>query len=63
MKDDFQRWLETSWRMKLEGTGHSDVNKIPFIPVRDDRYAREATFEDRLTLEDRQLLKDMGILL
>ena len=63
MKDDFQRWLERARQMRPESTGPSDLNGIPFIRVSNDRYAREATFEDRLTFEDRQLLKDMGILL
>lgn len=49
--------------MRLERTGHLDSSKTPFIRVSNDRYARAATFEDRLTLKDRQLLKEMGILL
>lgn len=61
--DSFKRWLETSRQMRLERTGHLDSSKTPFIRVSNDRYARAATFEDRLTLEDRQLLKEMGILL
>lgn len=63
MNEDFQRWLETSRQRKLERTGHSELSKIPFIRVSNDRYAKEATFEDRLTLADRQWLKEMGILL
>jgi len=61
--DSFQRWLESSRQMRLQRTSHADLNKTPFLRVSNDRYAREATFEDRLTLEDRQLLKEMGILL
>jgi hypothetical protein len=60
--DSFQRWLNTSRRRRLERTDYPDLNKTPLIRVSNDRYAKEATFEDRLTLEDRQLLKDMGIL-
>jgi hypothetical protein len=59
--DSFQRWLETSRQMRLRRTSHPDLNKTPFIRVSNDRFAREATFEDRLTLEDRQFLKEMGI--
>jgi hypothetical protein len=61
--DSFQRWLETSRQMRLERICHPDLNKIPFIRVSNERYAKEATFEDRLTLEDHRLLKEMGILL
>jgi hypothetical protein len=59
--DSFQRWLESSRQIRADIARDSHLRRVPFIAVRNDRSARELTLEDRLTLSDRQLLKDMGI--
>ncbi len=60
-QDDFQRWLSTVRRNAAERESRSDTGKIPTLRVSNDRYAHCSSFEDRLTLEDRQMLSDMGI--
>ena len=55
-QNDYQRWLDFARR--TAGTQNSSCLRIS-----NQRYAKDATFEDRLTLEDKQLLKQMGITL
>ena len=55
-ENDYQRWLDFARRRA--GTQNS-----AFLRISNQRYAKEATFEERLTLDDKQLLKQMGITL
>jgi hypothetical protein len=50
-KDDYQKWVEACRKR---------ANQPDFS---NDRDARAATLEERLTLADQQLLHEMGILL
>jgi hypothetical protein len=42
---------------------YGDVQNVPYTRISNDRCAKNATLEDRLTLADRQMLHEMGILL
>jgi len=62
--DDYQKWVEASRRRRTsQHQGRCDMQNVTCIRVSNDRYAKDATFEDRLSLEDKQMLSDMGILL
>lgn len=62
-KDDYQKWVEACRKRANQPEFRDDIQNIPYVRVSNDRYARNATFEERLTLADRQLLREMGILL
>jgi hypothetical protein len=53
-ENEYQRWLDFARRRA--GTQNSS-----FLRITNQRYAKEATLEERLTLEDKQLLEQMGI--
>lgn len=59
--EEYRRWIETTRRKTLERDEWGEVPPCPCIRVSNGRYAQDATFEDRLTLEDKQLLSEMGI--
>jgi hypothetical protein len=59
--NDFQKWLDTVMRKSSNRLDHHAGHNVPCIHISDDRYAQHATFEDRLSLEDKQLLAGMGI--
>jgi len=58
-KDElYQRWVETL-RQRAKQT---DVcGDKACIRVNNGRYAKDATFEEQLSEEDRKLLREMGI--
>jgi hypothetical protein len=62
-KDDYQKWVEACRKRANQPEFSSDFQNIPHVRVSNDRYARAATFRERLTLAGRQLLREMGILL
>jgi len=55
-EDDYQK--ETSFTGRRAGDQH-----VPCIRISNERYAKDATFGDRLTLEDKQMLRELGITL
>ena len=55
-ENDYQRWLDFARRT-------ANTQNSSFLRISNQRYAKEATFEERLTLDDKQLLKQMGITL
>jgi len=59
--NDYQKWAEVvrQWQLERERI----LQKVPCIPVRSERYAKDTTFEDRLTIEDRFLVKEMALIL
>jgi hypothetical protein len=61
-EDEYQKWIDGS-RRRASQRKDRDIQNIPCIRVSNDRYAKDATLEDRLSLEDRQMLREMGILL
>jgi hypothetical protein len=61
-EDEYQKWVDSS-RRRASQRKDREMQSIPCIRVSNDRYAKDAAFEDRLSMEDRQLLRDMGILL
>jgi hypothetical protein len=61
MNDDkYQQWVDAS-RRRATQRNHHDTQNIPCVRVSNTRYAQDATLEDRLTIEDKQMLRDMGI--
>lgn len=60
-ESDYQKWLEFA-RREAGGCNLHGQNS-PCVRISNHRYAKDATLEDRLTLEDKQLLKQMGITL
>lgn len=61
-EDDYQQWVDAS-RPLNTGRKDRDFSHITCIRVSNNRYAKDATLEDRLTIEDSQMLRDMGIAL
>jgi hypothetical protein len=39
----------------------SNGDNAPCIRVSNERYAKDATFEERLSIEDKQMLRAMGV--
>ena len=62
-KSDFQKWLEDAKRKAIPKEDSTDMPDIPGFRISNNRYAKDASLEDRLTREDRQMLTDMGVLL
>lgn len=62
-EDDYQKWVNFAKRTASGSNIFADTSETPCVRISNDRYAKDATFEERLTLEDRLLLKDMGITL
>jgi hypothetical protein len=60
-KDEYQKWVEACRKRANQPDFSNSFQNIPYIRVSNDRYAKAATFEERLTLADRQLLREMGI--
>jgi hypothetical protein len=60
-EDDYQKWLEVARQWAARRKDRRASPNAPCIRISNDRYAKDATLEDRLSLEDMQLLKDMGI--
>lgn len=60
-KDDYQKWVEACRKRANQSDFNNDIQHIPYVRVSNDRYAKAATFEERLTLADRRLLREMGI--
>ncbi len=48
-------------RRALELQNFSCAPNTLSLRVRNERYAKDATFEQRLSFKDKRLLKDMGI--
>lgn len=62
-EDEYQKWVDASRGRASLPEDHENISSIPCIRVSNDRYAKDAALEDRLSLEDREMLRDMGILL
>ncbi|MGB9515527.1 MAG: hypothetical protein WBU20_27845 [Candidatus Acidiferrum sp.] len=60
-EDDFQKWIDACTRGANQGKNRCDGQAVTCIRVSNARYAKDATLEDRLSPEDRQMLSDMGI--
>jgi hypothetical protein len=60
-QNDYEKWAEVvrQWQLERERINQ----KVRCIRISNDRNAKEATFEDRLTDGDRLFLKEMGIAL
>ncbi len=56
---DFQKWMDFATQSARRIVG--EVEGAPCLRISNQRYAKDATLEDRLTLEDRDMLKEMGI--
>jgi len=59
--NDFLRWRNMDWMGPRKRPTSDNASEIPFIRVSDDRYSRTASFEDRLTFEDKLFLESVGI--
>ena len=60
-KDElYQRWIETQRQQAKQRDVCGDK---ACIRVNNGRYAKDATFEEQLSEEDRNLLREMGIAL
>jgi hypothetical protein len=58
-KDEaYQRWAET---LRDQATKKDVCGDKACIRVNNGRYAKDATFEERLSEEDRTLLSEMGV--
>lgn len=58
-QNDYQKWVEAVRQSQIERERID--RKVRCIRVSNDRYAKNATFDDRLTEDDRPLVKEMGI--
>lgn len=58
-KDElYQRWVETQ---RQQAKQRDVCRDKAYIRVSNGRYAKDATFEEQLSEEDRNLLQEMGI--
>ena len=58
-KDElYQRWVET---LRQQSKQRDVCGDKACIRVNNGRYAKDATFEEQLSEEDRKLLREMGI--
>ena len=60
-EDDYQKWLDAARQWAIKRKDRRVSPHVPCIKISNDRYAMDARLEDRLSLEDMQMLKDMGI--
>jgi hypothetical protein len=44
-----------------ERKGNGEGENSPCIRISNNRYAKDATFEEQLTAEDKVMLKEMGV--
>ena len=58
-EDDYKKWMD--FVMRSAGKKKPSGEDAPCIRISNERYAKHATFEDRLTFDDRQFLKEIGI--
>jgi hypothetical protein len=61
-RDEFQKWVNA----KIESVASEDScnpSNGNYLRISNARYSRDADFEDRLTLEDKQMLTEMGIVI
>jgi len=59
--NDFQKWLDKVMQRSSTRPNANDIPRSSCIRVTNDRIATHSTFEDRLTLDDKLLLRAMGI--
>jgi hypothetical protein len=59
--NDFLNWRNMDWMGARKRPAPDNASDIPFLRVSNDRYARAASFEDRLTFEDKLFLEAVGI--
>ena len=59
-KDDSYKKVQALRRALQSQNFNCDPNRLS-LRLSNERYAKDATFEQRLSREDRRLLKDMGI--
>jgi hypothetical protein len=58
-KDElYQRWVET---LREQARQRDACGDKACIRVNNGRYAKDATFDEQLSEEDRKLLREMGI--
>lgn len=62
-EDDYQKWLDAARQWAIKRKDRRAGLNVPCIKISNDRYAMDVRLEDRLSLEDMQMLKDMGIAL
>jgi hypothetical protein len=60
-KDDYQKWVEACRKRANQPHFSDEIQNAPYVRVSNERYAKPATFEERLTLADRRMLREMGI--
>jgi hypothetical protein len=58
--NDFPEWPKIN-RPKPAPPHQSSDPRIPYLRASDDRYARSAPFDDRLTRDDKLFLLSVGI--
>jgi hypothetical protein len=61
-EEQFRKWMDFA-RKNAYQRNLDEPREAPCVRISNGRYAKNATFEDRLTLEDRELLQKMGIAL
>jgi len=62
-EEEFNRWFEHAQKRALAREYGAEVAEEPCIRASNERYAKGATFEQRLTAEDREMLAGVGIAL
>lgn len=60
-EDDYQKKWEATIKEISDRRERGGAANAACLRFSNNRYAKDATFEDRLTLDDEQLLKEMGI--
>jgi hypothetical protein len=60
-KDGHEKWINSGRRRPFDRENKESPGAL-YLHLSNERYATKLTFEERLTFQDRQMLKDMGIL-
>jgi len=59
--NDFLKWHKFDWIGPLKRPNSDTPAATPFIRASTDRFARNPSFEDQLTFEDKLFLESVGI--
>jgi hypothetical protein len=60
-EDDYKDRVNSANCVPGEESQQNNTRCAPCLRVSNERYAKDATFEQRLSIEDKQFLHEMGI--
>lgn len=58
---NYKNMIDGAIQNSIDAGDHDEVGGQQYIRISNERYAKDSALDDRLSLEDRQMLRDMGI--